>query len=101
MQTSTTTRPSTTTPTYQGHIQAPPPPLFLAGEIQIHCFKLNQYLRVKRSFGYTARVVVLLCLMLWFFQETLAVVFFAYMLSGPVAVLNERAKIQPGEAEDI
>ncbi|MDG2094200.1 MAG: CDP-alcohol phosphatidyltransferase family protein [Phycisphaerales bacterium] len=61
----------------------------------------NQYLRVKRSFGYTARVVVLLCLMLWFFQETLAIVFFAYVLSGPVGLINERARLQPGETEDF
>lgn len=61
----------------------------------------NQYLRVKRSFGYTARVVVLLCLMLWFFQETLAIVFFAYVLSGPVGLLSERARLLPGETEDL
>ncbi|MDG2422468.1 MAG: CDP-alcohol phosphatidyltransferase family protein [Phycisphaerales bacterium] len=61
----------------------------------------NQYLRVRRSFGYTARVIMLLCLMLWFFQETLAVIFFAYVLSGPIALLNDRSRMLPGEAEDL
>ncbi|MCH2153495.1 MAG: CDP-alcohol phosphatidyltransferase family protein [Phycisphaerales bacterium] len=61
----------------------------------------NQYLRVRRSFGYTARVVVLLCLMLWFFQETLAIVFFAYVLSGPILLLTERSRMLAGETEDL
>ncbi|MCH2133677.1 MAG: CDP-alcohol phosphatidyltransferase family protein [Phycisphaerales bacterium] len=61
----------------------------------------NQYLRVRRSFGYTARVIMLLCLMLWFFQETLAIVFFAYVLSGPVGLINERSSMDHGEAEEL
>jgi phosphatidylserine synthase len=61
----------------------------------------NQYLRVRRSFGYTARVVVLLCLMLWFFQETLAIIFFAYILSGPILLISERSRLLPGETEDL
>ena len=61
----------------------------------------NQYLRVRRSFGYTARVIMLLCLMLWFFQETLAVVFIAYVLSGPISLFNERARGMNGEDEDL
>jgi hypothetical protein len=39
--------------------------------------------------------------MLWFFQETLAVVFFIYVLSGPIGLINERTRLLPGESESI
>jgi CDP-diacylglycerol--serine O-phosphatidyltransferase len=44
----------------------------------------NRYLYGPKSFHYIARLVVLLVLAIWWFQETAAVVFTAYALSGPV-----------------
>ncbi len=50
----------------------------------------NRYLFGSRSFGYVVRLVVLLALAAWFTQETLAVVFTAYALSGPVKIFRAR-----------
>ena len=44
----------------------------------------NRYLYGPKSFHYIARLVVLLVLAVWWLQETAAVVFTAYALSGPV-----------------
>ncbi len=44
----------------------------------------NRYLYGPKSFHYIARLVVLVVLAVWWFQETAAVVFTAYALSGPV-----------------
>ncbi len=44
----------------------------------------NRYIYGARSFGYVARLVVLLALLIWFWPETLALLFSAYALSGPV-----------------
>lgn len=44
----------------------------------------NRYLYGPKSFHYIARLVVLLVLAVWWLQETTAVVFTAYALSGPV-----------------
>jgi hypothetical protein len=43
----------------------------------------NRYLRGSRSFGYLVRVVAVLSLAVWWLQETLAIVFVLYVLSGP------------------
>lgn len=45
---------------------------------------MNRYVAGGRSFGYVVRIVLPLFLMLWWFQETLAVGFTAYALSAPV-----------------
>jgi CDP-diacylglycerol--serine O-phosphatidyltransferase len=50
----------------------------------------NRYFYGPRSFGYVARLVVLLALAIWFPWWTLALVFTAYVLSGPVQAIRER-----------
>jgi CDP-diacylglycerol--serine O-phosphatidyltransferase len=52
----------------------------------------NRYLYGPRSFGYVARLVVLLALAIWFPWWTLAVVFTAYVLSGPVQAFRQRGR---------
>ncbi|MHC4217626.1 MAG: CDP-alcohol phosphatidyltransferase family protein [Planctomycetota bacterium] len=54
----------------------------------------NRYLYGPRSFGYVARLVVLLALAIWFLWGTLALVFTVYVLSGPVQVLRNRGRPQ-------
>ncbi len=49
----------------------------------------NRYLYGSRSFGYVVRIVVLIALAVWFTQETLAVVFTIYVLSGPIQLLRD------------
>ena len=58
----------------------------------------NRYLRVNRSFGYTAWIAVVVVLLIWWFQETLAFVFIIYGLSGPVIYLACRIRAYPGTA---
>ncbi|MHC4765674.1 MAG: CDP-alcohol phosphatidyltransferase family protein, partial [Planctomycetota bacterium] len=53
----------------------------------------NRYLYGPRSFGYVARLVVLLALAIWFLWGTLALVFTAYVLSGPVQVMRNRGRL--------
>lgn len=45
----------------------------------------NRFIHGSKSFAYMVRIVVLMGLLLWWFQETLAVMFTTYVLSGPVA----------------
>lgn len=58
----------------------------------------NQYLRVNRSFGYTAWIAVAIIFCLVWFQETLAIIFLCYAASGPCRVLLARIKAFPGTA---
>lgn len=58
----------------------------------------NRYLRVNRSFGYTAWIAVVVVMFIWWFQETLAFVFLLYAISGPVSYLVARIKAYPGTA---
>ncbi len=51
---------------------------------------LNRYVRGKRSFAYLARLVVPLLMAIWWFQETVAICFTAYALSGPLRLLGKR-----------
>ena len=44
----------------------------------------NRYLSGSRSFTYVARLVVVLGLVMWFPQETLAVLFMSYLIAGPI-----------------
>jgi CDP-diacylglycerol--serine O-phosphatidyltransferase len=53
----------------------------------------NRYLYGPRSFGYVARLVVLLALAIWFTWWTLAVVFTAYVLWGPVDRVWRRGRL--------
>ena len=48
----------------------------------------NRYLYGPKSFPYIARLVVLLVLAVWWLQETAAVVFTTYALSGPVQLAS-------------
>ena len=56
----------------------------------------NRYLRVNRSFGYTAWIAVAIIFCLWWFQETLALIFLLYVASGPCRMLLDRIRAFPG-----
>jgi CDP-diacylglycerol--serine O-phosphatidyltransferase len=56
----------------------------------------NRYLRVNRSFAYTAWLAVFVVLGIWWFQETLAIIFVLYALSGPVLYIWTRICAYPG-----
>jgi CDP-diacylglycerol--serine O-phosphatidyltransferase len=58
----------------------------------------NRYLYGPRSFGYVARLVVLLALAIWFLWGTLALLFTAYVLSGPIQLLRNRGRLQAARA---
>ncbi len=65
----------------------------------------NRYLYGARSFHYIVRLVVLLVLAVWWYQETVAVVFTAYDLSGPVQMAWSRHRrgsnhLVPGAGAD-
>lgn len=47
----------------------------------------NRFVRGQHSFTYVVRFVVLLVLLVWWLEETLAILFTAYALSGPVRLL--------------
>ncbi len=44
----------------------------------------NRLTRGRKSFGFVVRIVIILAFAVWWFQETLAIAFTAYALSGPV-----------------
>jgi CDP-diacylglycerol--serine O-phosphatidyltransferase len=52
----------------------------------------NRYFYGPRSFAYVVRLVVLLALAIWFPWWTLALVFSAYVLSGPVQMIGSRGR---------
>jgi CDP-diacylglycerol--serine O-phosphatidyltransferase len=54
----------------------------------------NKYLRGSRSFGYLVRVAVVLSLAVWWLQETLAIVFVLYVLSGPWRMLFRKSALE-------
>ena len=56
----------------------------------VHVF--NRYVSGPRSFKYVARLVFIVALASWWFQETLAVLFTAYALSGPISELRGRLR---------
>ncbi|MAB83718.1 MAG: hypothetical protein CMJ24_09845 [Phycisphaerae bacterium] len=58
----------------------------------------NRYLRVNRSFGYTAWIAIVVVMLIWWFQETLAFVFLLYAFSGPLMYLASRIRAYPGTA---
>lgn len=47
----------------------------------------NRFVRGQHSFTYVVRFVVLLMMLVWWLEETLAILFTAYALSGPVRLL--------------
>lgn len=60
---------------------------------------INRYLRGKRSFAYVAWIVAPFVLAIWWFQITLAVLFTAYLLSGPLLTMMSRSasrQVPPG-----
>lgn len=46
----------------------------------------NRYLRRPKSFAYIARIVIVLALSVWWLQETFAVAFTLYAMSGPAGL---------------
>jgi CDP-diacylglycerol--serine O-phosphatidyltransferase len=52
----------------------------------------NRYFRGPKNFAYIVRLVVILALCIWLFQETLAVGFTVYALSGPIWLLLHRLR---------
>ncbi len=50
----------------------------------------NRFVHGSKSFAYVVRIVVPLALAIWWFQETLALLFTTYVLSGPVTMLWRR-----------
>ena len=53
---------------------------------------VNRYVSGPRSFGYAARMAVLIVVATLWFQETLAVAFTVYALSGPVRLWTRRIR---------
>lgn len=60
----------------------------------------NRYIAGRRSFAYLVRLVVPLLLLLVWVQETLAVAFTIYAVSGPLRVLMRRRPSTPPERGD-
>jgi phosphatidylserine synthase len=56
----------------------------------------NKYLRGSRSFAYIVRVAIVLAAAIWWLQETLALVFVLYVMSGPWRLVF-RGKTVTGE----
>jgi len=52
----------------------------------------NKYLRGARSFTYLVRLAIVLSCAIWWLQETLAIVFVLYVLSGPWRLIRARFK---------
>ena len=55
----------------------------------------NRFVRGQHSFTYVVRFVLLLVLLIWWLEETLAVLFTAYALSGPVLLLIQKIRRRP------
>lgn len=47
----------------------------------------NRFVRARKSFAYVVRLVIVLMMAVWWFQETLAVACTTYALSGPAILL--------------
>lgn len=52
----------------------------------------NRFVRGQHSFTYVVRFVVLLVLLVWWLEQTLAILFTAYALSGPVLLLIQKIR---------
>lgn len=59
----------------------------------------NRFVYGTRSFGYMVRIVVPLALAVWWLQETLAVIFTLYALSGPVTTVLARRRTPSASSE--
>ncbi|MCH2141990.1 MAG: CDP-alcohol phosphatidyltransferase family protein [Phycisphaerales bacterium] len=57
----------------------------------------NRYLRVSVSFPYLVGVAAILCVAIWWLQETLAIVFLWYLLSGPAGIFKHRLSAEGQE----
>ena len=60
-----------------------------------HC--VNRYLGRPQSFRFIAFLVIIIFTCIWWFQETVAIGFIAYALTGPVYILRNRNKENPEE----
>ena len=54
---------------------------------------INRYLGRPQSFRFIAFLVIIIFTCIWWFQETVAIGFIAYALTGPIYVLRNRGKI--------
>tara|TARA_B100000959_G_scaffold272890_1_gene322771 strand:- start:25 stop:906 length:882 start_codon:yes stop_codon:yes gene_type:complete len=54
---------------------------------------MNKYLGKPQSFRFIAILVIVIFTCMWWFQETVAIGFIAYALTGPVYVLKHRGKV--------
>jgi CDP-diacylglycerol--serine O-phosphatidyltransferase len=54
---------------------------------------VNRYLGRPQSFRFIAFLVIIIFTCIWWFQETVAIGFIAYALTGPIYVLRNRGKI--------
>lgn len=52
---------------------------------------VNRYLGCPQSFRFIALLVIIFFLCIWWFQETVAIGFVAYALTGPIHVLKNRS----------
>jgi CDP-diacylglycerol--serine O-phosphatidyltransferase len=52
----------------------------------------NRFVHGPKSFAYVARIAIALALAIWWFQETVALIFTAYLLSAPLAALWRGAR---------
>ncbi|MCA9289842.1 MAG: CDP-alcohol phosphatidyltransferase family protein [Phycisphaerales bacterium] len=59
---------------------------------------VNRYLRRPHSFGFAVRLLMPLILAIWWFQETVAIVFTLYALSGPVGAAWRRRRLRRDHA---
>jgi len=60
----------------------------------------NRFIRGTKSYTYIARVVIVLALAIWWLQESLAIAFTAYALSGPAVMIFQRFRRPPPQAMD-
>jgi len=59
---------------------------------------VNRYLGGRRSFGYVAKIAIPIFFAIWWFQETLAICFVTYALTGPLRWLwKKRSGRHAGE----
>ncbi len=54
---------------------------------------VNRYLGRPQSFRFIAFLVIILFTCIWWFQETVAIGFIAYALTGPIYLIRNRGKI--------
>ena len=53
---------------------------------------VNRYIGRPQSFQFITKLIIILLLCVWWFQETVAVGFITYALSGPIFAIRNRGK---------